>query len=148
MPYRPGSLKEIGEKPAGGQQLPGSENCNDPEILNINSIFGGIKRFICSKNFKGGSIVTFMGGAEINLMQADIIQPIIIEVSNLFGGTKLILPSNWDIKNEVTVVFGGVEDKRNMTALSPDPGKTVYLKGNSLFGGIELNKYKKGNKHF
>jgi len=141
MPYRPGSLKEIGEKPAGGQQLPGSENCNDPEILNINSIFGGIKRFICSKNFKGGSIVTFMGGAEINLMQADIIQPIIIEVSNLFGGTKLILPSNWDIKNEVTVVFGGVEDKRNMTALSPDPGKTVYLKGTCLFGGIELNNY-------
>ena len=39
-----------------------------------------------------------MGGAEINLMKADMQKPINLEVNNVFGGTKLIVPSNWDVK--------------------------------------------------
>lgn len=113
----------------------------DQEYVNITSVFGGIKKFIISKNFQGGSIITFMGGAELNLLQSDIQHPIIIDTSNLFGGTKLIIPTNWNLKNEVVAIFGGVEDKRNLQSISPDPGKTVLLKGVCMFGGIELANY-------
>lgn len=111
------------------------------EILDINSVFGGIKRFVVSKNFQGGAITTFMGGAEINLVQADISHTILIDISNLFGGTKLIVPANWTVKNEVSAVFGGVEDKRNLAALVPDKDKILLLKGICVFGGIELRSY-------
>ncbi len=113
----------------------------DEEYININSVFGGVKKFIVSKNFKGGSVVTFMGGAELNLQQADIQHPIILELNNVFGGTKLVVPSNWDVKNEVTAIFGGVDDKRNPGGLTPEPGKTILVKGTSLFGGIEITSY-------
>lgn len=113
----------------------------DEEYLNINSVFGGVKKFIVSKNFKGGSVVTFMGGAELNLHQADIQHPIILELNNVFGGTKLVVPANWDVKNEVTAIFGGVDDKRNINMLTPEPGKTVLIKGASIFGGIEISSY-------
>ena len=83
----------------------------DSEYIDIQAVFGGIKKNILSKNFKGGEIVSFMGGTEINFMQADIQHPIVLEVNNVFGGTKLIIPSNWDVKNEITAVFGGIEDK-------------------------------------
>lgn len=119
----------------------GTAGQSDEEYLNINSVFGGVKKFIVSKNFKGGSVVTFMGGAELNLQQADIQHPIILELNNVFGGTKLVVPSNWDIKSEVTAIFGGVDDKRNLSALAPEPGKTVLIQGASIFGGIEISSY-------
>ena len=74
-------------------------------------------------------------------MKADIQNPIVLEVNNVFAGTKLIVPSNWDVKNEVTVVFGGVEDKRTINTGIPDPEKIMILKGTCVFGGIEVTNY-------
>jgi hypothetical protein len=85
--------------------------------------------------------MSFMGGSEINFMQADILEPVVVEVNNVFGGTKLIIPSNWDLKNEISAVFGGVEDKRNFNTSLPDSSKQIVLKGNCVFGGIEVANY-------
>ncbi len=82
-----------------------------------------------------------MGGAEINLMQADLQHNIVLEVNNVFGGTKLIVPSNWDVKNEVSAVFGGIEDKRSINTSVPDQDKILILKGTCVFGGIEVSNY-------
>jgi predicted membrane protein len=117
-----------------------SDNTNG-EYINVHSVFGGIKKNVTTKNFKGGEIVSFMGGSEINFMQADIQQPVIVEVNNVFGGTKLIIPSNWDLKNEISAVFGGVEDKRSFNTSVPDSTKKIVLKGACVFGGIEVTNY-------
>lgn len=82
-----------------------------------------------------------MGGAEVNLLKADIQRAVKLEVTNIFGGTKLIVPSNWDVKNEVTAVFGGIEDKRNIATGVTDPGKVLVLHGTCVFGGIEVINY-------
>lgn len=111
------------------------------EYIDVVAVFGGIKKNITSKDFKGGEIVSFMGGAEINFMQADIQHPIELEVNTVFGGTKLVIPSNWDVKNEISAVFGGVEDKRNFTNNTPDTNKRIVLKGSCVFGGIEFANY-------
>ena len=111
------------------------------EYIDVQAIFGGIKKNIQSKNFKGGEIVSFMGGSEINFMQCDIQHPVILEVNNVFGGTKLIIPSNWDVKNEISAVFGGVEDKRTFNNSVPDSEKRILLKGACVFGGIEVTNY-------
>lgn len=111
------------------------------EYIDVVAVFGGVKKNIQSKNFKGGEIVSFMGGSEINFMQADIQHPIELEVNNVFGGTKLIIPSNWDVKNEISAVFGGVDDKRNFNNSVPDTNKRIVLKGSCVFGGIEFTNY-------
>jgi predicted membrane protein len=111
------------------------------EFIEINAVFGGVKKIVLSKNFRGGEINTFMGGAEINLQQADIKQAVSLEVNNVFGGTKIIIPSNWDIKNEVTAVFGGVEDKRSINLPTPDVTKSIILRGTCVFGGIEIKNF-------
>jgi predicted membrane protein len=114
---------------------------DNAEWVEINTAFGSVKKIILSKNFKGGEINNFMGGTEINLMKADIQSPITLEVNNVFGGAKLIVPSNWDVKNEVTAVFGGIEDKRAINSTPADPGKIIVLKGTCVFGGIEITNY-------
>ena len=111
------------------------------EYVNINAVFSGVKKKILSKNFKGGEIMSFMGGTEINFLQADIQQHVVLEVNNIFGGTKIVIPSNWDIKNEVTALFGGIEDKRIINNIMPDANKTILLKGSCVFGGIEVSNY-------
>ena len=82
-----------------------------------------------------------MGGAEINLSQSDIKKPVKMEINNVFGGTKIIVPSDWDVKSEATTVFGGVEDKRAITSIAPTAGKTLIIEGNCFFGGIEIKNF-------
>lgn len=111
------------------------------EYIDVVAVFGGVKKNIHSKDFKGGEIVSFMGGAEINFMQADIQHPVALEVNNVFGGTKLIIPADWDVKNEISAVFGGVEDKRSFNNSTPDTNKRIVIKGSCVFGGIEFTNY-------
>lgn len=113
----------------------------DGEYLDSTSVFGGAKKMIMSKNFKGGDITCFMGGAEIDLTQADIKGVVVLDITAVFGGTKIIVPSNWDVKVEITAAFGGVEDKRQVQSMNVDTTKTLVLKGTAVFGGIEIKNY-------
>lgn len=117
-----------------------SENVTSSEDhINSTTFMGGVKKNIISKNFKGGEITNVMGGAEYNLSQADFTDQITIEINQFFGGTKLIIPSHWEIKSELVAVLGGIEDKRPIMAnvVNAD-NKILILKGNTVFGGIEI----------
>jgi hypothetical protein len=110
------------------------------DFLDATNIFGGVNRKVVSKNFKGGDITTFMGGTEINLSQAEINGTVILDVTQVMGGTKIIVPSHWEVRSEVSAVFAGFEDKRQQpVAVNPD--KVLILKGASVFGGIELRNF-------
>jgi predicted membrane protein len=111
------------------------------DFIDITAVFGGVKKNVLSKNFKGGEITSFMGGSEIDLSQADISGRIVVDVTNIFGGTKLIVPSSWDVHNDITAVFGGVDDKRQVNGVTFDPNKVLILDGTCLFGGIEIRSF-------
>jgi predicted membrane protein len=111
------------------------------DFIDITAVFGGVKKNVLSKNFKGGDITSFMGGSEIDLSQADISGKIVVDVTNIFGGTKLIVPSSWDVQNDITAVFGGVDDKRQINGVTLDPNKVLVLDGTCLFGGIEIRSF-------
>lgn len=106
------------------------------------SVFGEVKKMVTSKNFKGGEVVCFMGGSQINLSQADIQGPVFLEVTIVFGGAKLVVPPNWEVRSESVAVFAGIEDKRNLLPGSKfDPNKVLIISGTSVFGGIEIKSY-------
>lgn len=111
------------------------------DYIDSTSIFGGIKKNVISKNFKGGDITNIMGGSEIDFTQADINGTVTLDLTQVFGGTKLIVPSNWQVKAQMAAIFGGVEDKRNLQNATLDPNKMLVLDGTSIFGGIEIKSY-------
>jgi hypothetical protein len=111
------------------------------EYIDVSAVFGGIKKNIVSKNFRGGEINCVFGGAEINFMQADFQDTIELEVNAVFGGAGLIIPPHWEIKSEMTAVLGGVEDKRPLHTGTVSQGKKLILKGTAVFGGIEIKSY-------
>ncbi|MEP7129293.1 MAG: hypothetical protein ABI729_10510 [Chitinophagales bacterium] len=115
----------------------------DDDFVDTTSVFGGIKKVILSKNFKGGDVVSIFGGSEIDLSQANINGRVVLEVTAILGGTKLIIPGNWELKSELVSVLGGIEDKRSVLASNIDPDKILVLKGTAILGGIEIRSYSK-----
>ncbi len=104
-------------------------------------IFGGREIFINSQNFYGGKITSMFGGAEYDLRQANLSQNgAVVDCVSIFGGCGFKVPPDWNVKNEVTTIFGAFSDKRGVSAhnIVFDPDKTLVIKGFSAFGGVEV----------
>lgn len=114
---------------------------SDEDFIYISSIFSGENKIVLSKNFQGGRITAIFGGAEVNFTQADISGIAYLEITATFGGVELVVPSNWDVKVEVNTIMGSVEDQRPIELIRPDPNKTLVLRGNCTFGGVEIKSY-------
>ena len=138
--------RERGGQPSQAQETY-PETAYDPntgdrrDFIDVTSVFGGVKKNVLSKNFRGGDIVSFMGGSEIDLTQADFNGRITIDATNIFGGTKLIVPPTWDVQSDITAIFGGVDDKRQVSGVNLDPNKVLILDGTCMFGGIEIRSF-------
>jgi Cell wall-active antibiotics response 4TMS YvqF len=110
------------------------------DFIDATSIFGGVHKKMVSKNFKGGDVVTIMGGTEIDLTQADFTGTARLDITQVMGGTKIIVPAHWEVRTEVSAIFAGFEDKRQQPAMQ-NPDKILIIDGTSIFGGIELKNY-------
>lgn len=116
-------------------------NTNE-DYIDSTSFMGGVKKNIVSKDFKGGDITNVFGGAELNLSQADFTGTATLEITQVFGGTKLIIPSHWEIKSELTTVMGSIEDKRQIQPnVVVDNSKVLILRGTTFFGGIDIKSF-------
>ena len=111
------------------------------DFVDSTSIFGGAKKIVISKNFKGGDLVNIFGGTELDLSQADFTGVAVIELTTIFGGTKMLVPSNWSVRSEAVTIFGGIEDKRRMQTITDNPDKTLVIRGTVIFGGIEIKSF-------
>src|SRR5690606_23450899 len=125
-------------QPNPGRQSEGFAAFSNEDYLKSTSIFGDQKKTIISKSFKGGEVVNVFGGTDINLIQADIQHPVVIDVFQIFAGTKIIIPAHWKVHSDVVSVFGEVDDKRFTQGMPQDEQKVVYIKGTSLFGGVTI----------
>ena len=111
------------------------------DFLDVTSVMSNSQRIVTSKNFRGGDITCFMGGAEINLTQADITGSVVMDVTTVMGGIKLIVPPNWEVKSKINTFLGGVEDKRQVQGKIIDFNKVLVLEGTAFMGGIELRSF-------
>lgn len=120
----------------------GEETLSD-DFLDDVAIFGGGNRLVTSQNFQGGKITSIFGGSTIDFRRSSLAKgKSIIDIFTMFGGSKLIVPNDWDIRIEIISLFGGYSDKRN-----PDPqivydaSKQLVIKGVAIFGGGEIKNY-------
>ncbi len=113
------------------------QNGNAIEDVNV---FGGHDRIIDTENFSGGEIVNVFGGGNYDLLHAKLAPGNnVLEVVMVFGGSKIIVPQDWDVKVDVAAVFGGFSDKRiKSPEVTRDPSRTLIIKGVAIFGGGEL----------
>jgi predicted membrane protein len=110
------------------------------DYLDSTSIFGSANKTIFTKNFRGGEIVNIFGGAEIDFTQSDINGQVVIDVTQIFGGIKLLVPPHWHVTSDTVSLFAGFDDKRKQkNNLTSD--KVLMITGTSIFAGIEIRSY-------
>lgn len=124
-----------------GHQAPTPGAYSADDYIDSVSVFGGVHKVIVSKDFKGGDVVNIFGGAEINLSQADIKGTVVLDVVQMFGGCKIIIPADWEVKSKMVNIFGGLEDKRNPATTKHNPDKVLVIDGTSIFAGIDILSY-------
>ena len=107
-------------------------------------IFGGREIFVTSQALAGGKATSIFGGIEFDLRKASLQSGgAVIDCVSVFGGCGFKIPMDWNVRNEVTTIFGAFTDKRGDTYNDRyyDPSKTLVIKGISMFGGIEVKHF-------
>lgn len=119
-----------------------TETRNGEDYVESINFLGSLKKNVLSKKFKGGEVINIFGGANIDLSQADFEQSATLDITQVFGGTKLIVPANWEIKSDTITICGGIEDKRPLQPnLSGESQRVLKLIGTTVFGGIEIKSF-------
>lgn len=114
----------------------GHQHYYGENYLKIDSIFGSAKKIVLSKNFLGGTMTNIFGSTEVNLLQADLNQPIVIDVFQLFGSTKIIVPPHWMVSPSVSSIMGESDDRRVIINHPFDENKKLFITGTSIFGSL------------
>jgi len=126
--------------PAGSPQLKDDETA---DFINDTTVFGGGEVVVTSDNFQGGKLTYIFGGSTINLMRAKLAPGRnVIDMFAMFGGCNFIVPSDWNVRVDVTPIFGGFSDSRKPTVDTViDQKKELIIKGTVIFGGGELKSF-------
>lgn len=125
-----------------------SENAgfnSEQEYIDDVAIFSGSSKKINTLNFRGGRMTAIFGGSEINLSRSRLAPgQNILNVFFMFGGSEIVVPSDWNVIIEATPIFGGFSDERYVSKdlQMNDSNKSVLvIKGLVIFGGAELKSY-------
>ena len=117
-----------------------SDQESDIDRIEDMNILGGGEKVISSRNFRGGKITNILGGGEYDLTGATLSGGRnVIDIFAMFGGASFKVPSDWNVRVEVTSILGGFSDKRKIDPSAiPDPRKELFIRGVVIMGGGEL----------
>lgn len=118
------------------------QTVQDDDIIEEVAIFSGNMKRIETQNFKGGEITSIFGGTELYFNNSKLApEGASIELANIFGGTKMVVPRDWNVKIKVISILGGFADKRVYTGEENNSKPSLVLKGVSIFGGGEISNF-------
>ena len=89
-----------------------------------------------NQRFEGAKVETSFGFVGIDLRGADILDGAVIDLECAFGGMEIRVDNDINIQRSVKASFAGVECNNHFHPA--DNAKTLYIKGECSFGGIEI----------
>ena len=113
-----------------------SRGDEESDELALVAVFDGIELESRARAFRGGSLLAWFGGIEVDLRSAELAPGARLSVHAFFGGIELTTPPHWRIESQVKAVAGGID------AQAPAPqdqdAPVLHLDGVALFGGVEV----------
>jgi Cell wall-active antibiotics response 4TMS YvqF/Domain of unknown function (DUF5668) len=117
---------------------PWSRSGSEDSGLNHIAIFGGFNKRVTAQNFRGGKLVSFCGGYQLDLRKANIeCDTAVIEAVAIMGGGEIKVPESWQVSMDGIGIFGGYSDESQQEP--PAPGvvqKKLIVKGVAILGGV------------
>src|SRR5699024_11816131 len=104
--------------------------------LPISTFLSGIESINGSKNLSGGSVLSVLGGIQLDLRHAQLTENgAVLNVTTILGGVELIVPEDVHVEIKGTPILGGWENKTNTYGM--EKNKTLYINGVALLGRSE-----------
>lgn len=125
-----------GDTPSAGGS--GGPTPGNEATLDGVAVLGGVQRRITAQDFRGGRVVAFFGGFNLDLTRANIAgDAAVLDLSALFGGGEVRVPDTWIIDMQGQALLGGYSDETHQQA--PAPGaKRLIVQGTAVFGGVVI----------
>lgn len=111
---------------------------NPTDCIDSNTLFGEVKKIIISKDFKGGKINNVFGKTELDFTNADIQGLAVLDISETFGETVIIVPEDWRVETDQTLIMATFEDNRQAGVQKINPNKVLIITGCSIFASIKI----------
>ena len=108
----------------------------DDEVVNSAVVWWGSQRRTTSQRFRGGSLTAIMGGIEVDLRGAGIVDRAEVAVFTWWGGVEIKVPPTWRVEVSGLPVLGGWDDKTAHTAGPDAPVLVVHV--TAIMGGLEI----------
>lgn len=107
------------------------------------AVLSGVERTVNSQDFRGGDLTAVMGGCEIDLRSAVIMEDqAFLNVFAFWGGIEIRVPEEWLIVVQGLPILGGFGDStrlRKTTDAGPaGPAKRLVIRGLVVMGGVEI----------
>jgi hypothetical protein len=110
----------------------------DSDEVDLVTIFEPLQFASTAKAFRGGSLLCWYGGGDIDLRDATLDPDgAHLTVKVIFGGGRVLVPDDWTVENHVTPIVGGVADTRE-TRERPADAPLLILDGFTAFGGFAI----------
>jgi hypothetical protein len=118
--------------------LPSRGDAESDDVA-LMAVFDGKELQSRARQFRGGSMLAWYGGIEVDLREAELAPGgAHLSVGALFGGISMRVPPSWRVEEHVRTVAGGVavsgEDPEDPSA------PTLSLDGYALCGGIAVSR--------
>lgn len=110
---------------------------SDAATVNSAVIWWGAERSTTSQEFTGGSLSAIMGGIELDLGAADIVDRAEISVFVWWGGVEITVPPTWRVRVEGLPLLGGWED--NTQAPERPDAPELVVRVTAIMGGVEIH---------
>ena len=113
-----------------------SRGDEDSDELGLVAVFDGIQLRSRARAFRGGSMLAWFGGIDVDLREVELAPGARLSLNTLFGGIAVKTPAGWRIDSELKALAGGVDSR---SPEHDDPQAPVLtLSGAALFGGIAV----------
>lgn len=110
------------------------ENITEKQ-MELTALFSGSEKRVDAKDFSGGTVTAVFGGGKLDLRKAMMAEDAFLDVTAIFGGVEIIVPSDCAVHINGTPVFGGFEDKTDHPS---EPRHQLAIQATAVFGGVEI----------
>jgi hypothetical protein len=111
----------------------------DSDDIDLVTVWGGSEIVSASGSFRGGSVLTWWGGTNLDLRNAQLEHDWgYLNIRTILGGTSIIVPEDWRIEVRGKAIAGGIDAPSNEGIADDAP--LLDIDGLALFGGISVTR--------